>query len=155
MRWFNVSLFPVVWVFPWLPRLFESHGEWVGNYSSQFPQCSGMHLTGSHRLTYIQALWVLIDLILIYSGMDLASTHLRAERKRGWLKPLNEVKKFSASAFSLSAVTTLPVCVHQGLYTFLTFLFSLINLLSLLFFASLAKFSSLYALVFLASHLHN
>jgi len=34
--------------FTWLPWLFKYHQEWLGNYISQFPQDSGMHLVRIH-----------------------------------------------------------------------------------------------------------
>jgi len=44
------------------------HGEWLGNYISQFPQDSGMHLLKSHTLMYVQVPQVVLNLVFCYSG---------------------------------------------------------------------------------------
>lgn len=51
---YKISLSPVTWAFTWLPWILECHGECVGNCISQFPQHSGMALTGCQRHRYIQ-----------------------------------------------------------------------------------------------------
>lgn len=63
---------------------FKYHGEWLGNYTSQFPQDSRTHLTRSHRLGYVQVPQGLSTLIS-YRRRDLASLvpALRAIDSRG------------------------------------------------------------------------
>ena len=47
--------------------------EELGNYMGQFPQDSGMHLSGSCRLMYIQVPQVVVNLTFMYNGRDFAS----------------------------------------------------------------------------------
>jgi len=47
---------------------FKHYGEWLGNYISQFPQDSGMHLIRSHRFMYVQVPQVVKNLVFPYSG---------------------------------------------------------------------------------------
>lgn len=49
---------------------FQNHGECLGNYISQFPQDSGVHFIGLHRLT--QVLQVAMNGIFTYNGRDCA-----------------------------------------------------------------------------------
>ena len=50
----------------------DGDGEWLGNYTSHFPQDSGMHLVRSHRFMYVQIAQVVSNLIFSYSGSDFA-----------------------------------------------------------------------------------
>lgn len=52
---------------------FKYHGEWLGNYTSQFPQDSRTRLTRSHRLRYVQVPQVLSTLIFSYGRREFAS----------------------------------------------------------------------------------
>ena len=63
---------PVTRDFTWLPWLFKYHLEWLGDYTSQFPQDSGMHLIGIHRLVDDQVPQVVTNLIFTHSGRGIA-----------------------------------------------------------------------------------
>ena len=64
---------------------FSNIVEWLGNYISQFPQGSGMHLVRSHRLMHAQVPQVLTNRIFSSSGKDFAPPVpvLRSIRSRG------------------------------------------------------------------------
>lgn len=111
----NVALFPVIAQFTWMPWLLKYHGEWVGNYISQFPQDSGMPLIGSHRVMYIRIPHVVMNLILQWKGLCSSSpqfvTHtLERCEKRGWQWRLRENVAKCCHDLQPSPPLLLPVC---------------------------------------------
>lgn len=55
---------------------FKYHGEWLGNYTSQFPQDSRIPLTRPHRLRFVQVPQVLLTLIFSHSRRNFVSQSL-------------------------------------------------------------------------------
>jgi len=55
----DIAIFPLTRDFTRLPWLFKYHWECLGNYDSQFPQDSGMHFFGTHRVTDVQVPWMI------------------------------------------------------------------------------------------------
>lgn len=115
----------------------------------QFHQDSGMHLIGSHRPLYVHIPQRLSNLIFADSGKHFASLlcALSFIHSRGGVKgrlPVKTGKELSSSsAFSLSAITILPVMFREGCtFLDLPFLAHMPSEAFLLLFASLDKFIS-------------
>lgn len=130
--------------------------------SSQFPQDSGMHFIQSHRLVIIQLHQVILNLLFAYSGNDSTSStptqRIRDFREAGSLTASEGWGKEFIEYLSLLHITCrqLTPLAPKGGKLFSDFIFwpkYLLNPFSL-FFTSLAKSCSSFALAFLTPSLH-
>lgn len=112
----------------------------------QFSQGCGLYLIRSRRLTYVQGLQVVMNLIITRPVPVLQSTDLRGLGREIGIEDFRQ-KLFSTSAFASSVVTSFPALFNRGQYSFFDLPFGL-------FFVCLVKFSLKSTLAFLASSLH-
>lgn len=68
----TLPFFPITSDFTWLSLLLKYLWEWLGNYISQFPQDSSVHLIKTHRFTDVRVPHVVMNQIFTYSKNGIA-----------------------------------------------------------------------------------